>query len=400
MKSAWPEVRLDAIAEVRLGRQRSPKNHYGTHMRPYVRAANVGWQGLILDDVKSMNFTDAEMDTYRLRQGDLLLNEASGSQHEVGKPAIWNGELDECAFQNTLLRVRPRGADSRYLLHFFAAQAESGRFAAASRGVGIHHLGREALAAWEIPLPPIEEQRRIAAILDQADELRVKRRASLALLDSLTESIFLDMFGDPQTNPHGWPRLPLRELCVIPGEYGAAVASVANDSALPRYVRITDVTSTGELNRDQVSPGGSPDDWARFLLTDGDVLFARSGATVGKTYIHRPAASSRAHVFAGYLIRFRPDPSILDADYLFGFTRTTEYQAWVAARQRVVAQPNINATQYATELRVPVPPLTLQQDLARRVGILRSRQSEARRSESTLDALFASLQQRAFSGQV
>lgn len=60
-------------------------------MRPYVRAANVGWSGLKLDDVKEMNFTDAEMDTYRLMAGDLLLGEASGSATEVGKPAIWNG---------------------------------------------------------------------------------------------------------------------------------------------------------------------------------------------------------------------------------------------------------------------------------------------------------------------
>ncbi len=89
--SGWPVVRLDSVAQVRLGRQRSPKNHKGPQMRRYVRSANVGWDGLILDDVKTMNFTDEEMRTYGLAPGDILLNEASGSEREVGKPAIWKG---------------------------------------------------------------------------------------------------------------------------------------------------------------------------------------------------------------------------------------------------------------------------------------------------------------------
>lgn len=103
----WDVLPLTDVAVVRLGRQRSPKNHAGTHMRPYVRAANVGWSGLLLDDVKQMNFTDAEMDTYRMVSGDIVLSEASGSPGEVGKPALWSGEIEQCGFQNTLIRVRP-----------------------------------------------------------------------------------------------------------------------------------------------------------------------------------------------------------------------------------------------------------------------------------------------------
>ncbi len=163
----WPVLPLSALAEVRLGRQRSPKNHAGSQMRPYLRAANVGWNGLILDDVKEMNFTDDEMATYALRPGDLLLGEASGSPGEVGKPALWKGELAECAFQNTLLRVRSEIMEPGFLLHFFRHMALSGRFVEQSRGVGIHHLGRERLAKWPTPQPPMQEQRRIVAILEE-----------------------------------------------------------------------------------------------------------------------------------------------------------------------------------------------------------------------------------------
>ena len=79
-------------------------------MRPYVRAANVGWGGLLLDDVKLMNFTDAELAVYGLQAGDLLLNEASGSASEVGKPAIWTGEIVPCAFQNPASRSSEVGS--------------------------------------------------------------------------------------------------------------------------------------------------------------------------------------------------------------------------------------------------------------------------------------------------
>lgn len=135
-------------------------------MRPYLRAANVRWAGLSLEDVKTMNFTDDEMETYRLEPGDIVLSEASGSPGEVGKPAMWSGEIADCAFQNTLIRVRPREHEPKFLLHYFRYQAMVGRFVGHSRGVGIHHLGRARLATWPTPVPPLDEQRRIVDLLE------------------------------------------------------------------------------------------------------------------------------------------------------------------------------------------------------------------------------------------
>ncbi|MFI9646130.1 restriction endonuclease subunit S [Streptomyces sp. NPDC052040] len=163
----WVRVRLDEVAEVRLGRQRSPKNHSGTQMRPYLRAANVDWDGLKLDDVKEMNFTDDEVAVYGLKKGDIVLSEASGSASEVGKPAIWNDEIPNCCLQNTLIRVRSYGVDPQYLLHFLRSEAMRGAFVEHSRGVGIHHIGAARLAAWQVSVPPLEEQRRIVAALEE-----------------------------------------------------------------------------------------------------------------------------------------------------------------------------------------------------------------------------------------
>ena len=163
---SWTKVPLSKIAEVRLGRQRSPKRAVGPNMRPYMRAANVTWNGISLHDVKEMDFTPAEVETYALRPGDLLLSEASGTASEVGKPAIWNGQVPDCCFQNTLIRVRARESLVPFLhLHFYK-DALTGEFARAARGVGIHHLGAKTLSEWKVHLPPPEEQRRIVEVVD------------------------------------------------------------------------------------------------------------------------------------------------------------------------------------------------------------------------------------------
>ena len=99
----WKAVSIETVGEVILGRQRSPENHNGPHMRPYVRAANITWGGWDLSDVKKMNFDRRDFEKFRLQIGDVLINEGSGSAKEVGKPAIWNGEIEDCCFQNTLI---------------------------------------------------------------------------------------------------------------------------------------------------------------------------------------------------------------------------------------------------------------------------------------------------------
>ena len=169
-------TQLKDVAEVRLGRQRSPKNHNGDRMRPYLRAANVGWDELRLDDVKEMQFTAAEEATYRLEDGDILLTEASGSPAEVGKSVVYRGSPSDVCFQNTLLRVRCHAADPEFVQKYLLAEARAGRFMPESRGVGINHLGRARLASLMIALPSISAQidvvTRTSDLVANVDRLR------------------------------------------------------------------------------------------------------------------------------------------------------------------------------------------------------------------------------------
>jgi len=191
-------VALQSIAEVRLGRQRSPKNHSGDRMRPYLRAANVGWDELRLNHVKEMQFTEADERTYRLAPGDILLTEASGSPAEVGKSAIYQGEPTNVCFQNTLLRVRCHSADPEFVQKYLLAEARAGRFMPEARGVGINHLGRARLATLMVDVPPPDLQRAAVdscrELVDQVDRLKAvidnQRTRSSALRRSLLAAAF------------------------------------------------------------------------------------------------------------------------------------------------------------------------------------------------------------------
>lgn len=197
----WVTVPLQEVAEVRLGRQRSPDKATGEHMRPYMRAANVTWSGISVDDVKEMNFSPKEFPTYELRDGDILLSEASGSASEVGKPAVWRNEVDGCCFQNTLIRVRSRGPLPEYLHLHFLADARLGKFAAAGKGIGINHLGADRMSTWPTAIPPLNEQRRIVAKLEAFQARSRRAREALEavppLLEKLRQSILASAFrGD------------------------------------------------------------------------------------------------------------------------------------------------------------------------------------------------------------
>ncbi len=180
-------------------------------MCQYMRAANVTWNGLDLTDIKSMDFTPEEQDTYRLHKGDILLSEASGSVSEVGKPAIWREQIENCCFQNTLIRVRPEKVLSEYLhLHFYF-DAKMERFSNIARGVGIHHLGANGMTYWTIALPSVTEQQAIVAEVEArltvVDKLEETLAAALRQAEALRQSILRRAFAgklvpqDPSDEP-------------------------------------------------------------------------------------------------------------------------------------------------------------------------------------------------------
>ncbi|RZB35527.1 MAG: type I restriction enzyme, S subunit [Desulfobacteraceae bacterium Eth-SRB2] len=160
--------------------------------------------------------------------------------------------------------------------------------------------------------------------------------------------------------PEEWNCQHLHNLCTASGQYGACAPAIPYLNEAPRYIRITDITDNGNLlNINKVSI--PPDSAVKYFLSFGDFLFARTGATVGKTYLHDK--DSGQYAFAGYLIRFIPDENLLLGVFLKNYTQTDRYYYWVKTTLHAGAQPNINAAEYGS-LSVPVPPLPEQKKIA------------------------------------
>ena len=209
----WAIAMIGDVADVQLGRQRSPQYHVGDQMRPYLRAANVTWQGIRLEDVKEMNFDDSDFETYRLEPGDILLNEASGSPNEVGKPAIWCGEIEGCCFQNTLLKLRARTVDMGYLYWYCFFSALTGRFGEAGRGVNIRHLGKRGLLRFPIAVAPPTQQQRIAAAIEEHFSRLGAVEASIA--DAEAKCVALPSIAMSQLFSPEWPTRRLDSVAQV-----------------------------------------------------------------------------------------------------------------------------------------------------------------------------------------
>lgn len=181
LPAGWCWASVEQLGDVQLGRQRSPQNRSDKYPTKYIRAANITENGLALDDILDMDFSPTEKETYRLHPGDLVLSEASGSPDQVGKPAVWNGEIEDCCFQNTVIRLRPYQLSTSYTLtvlrHFYFNKL----FARTAAGVGINHLSAAKFSMMPFPLAPLAEQDEISRDAD-------RRLSILTATDALIET--------------------------------------------------------------------------------------------------------------------------------------------------------------------------------------------------------------------
>ncbi len=311
----------------------------------------------------------------------------------VGRTALL--EIEATTNQAVCFLVpNKRLALSRYV--WYALRASYAELLAKRVGGAQPNISQQIIKATQIPLPTLSEQSRIVELLDEADRLRRLRREADAKAARILPALFLKMFGDPATNPMGWPMKPLGGLADQRPEYGANASACPMTVDKPRYVRITDIRDDGSLSDKEVVSLDAAD-WHRYLLQEGDVLFARSGNTVGKTYIYR--SSDGLCSFAGYLIRFQFRSGTVDPWFIFGLTRTSYYRGWVESHKRVAGQPNINGQEYSS-LLVPEPPLPLQQKFGMLARNAESILVGAAGAAENLEVTFSTMLQQAFSGQL
>lgn len=283
--------------------------------------------------------------------------------------------------------------DQRYLWHWLGYAMPE--LKAKGRGATFLQVNRADIGSLEVPLPSLAEQRRIAAILDKADVLRAKRRKAIAKLDRLLQSVFLDMFGDPVTNPKSWPVTPIRDNCekvtvgivVKPASYYVesgvpAIRSLnigVNRIIAQNFVYFSEADNYGPLKKT--------------ILRAGDVIAVRSGQP-GKAAVV-PASLDGANAIDVLIARTKKDRML--PEFLARFLNSSAGRALVLAEQRGQVQKHLNVKQLS-EAEIPLPPIAMQNQFLQTAGSFEALLGKMRGGFDKSDALFASIQRRAFTG--
>ena len=273
-------------------------------------------------------------------------------------------------------------------LYFFLLSIKN-RVKNDSRGVAQNNINLTYLKNIEVPIVENSIQQEICNNLTKINQIITLRNQQLIELSNLVKSRFNEMFGDPVLNEMGWDKCRLKDISEEKLAYGSG-ASAIEFSGL-RYIRITDIDTCGNLKPEKKSPSQFDE---KYLLNTGDILFARSGATVGKTFLYSKKEHGPA-LYAGYLIRLIPNHSLVNPIFVYHFTNTKYYHDFIAKVQNAVAQPNINAKQYS-ELDFILPPLSLQNEFADFVAQVDKSQLAIQKSLEELETLKKSLMQEYF----
>ena len=380
MKAA---TRLDCVCEVIMG-QAPNGNAYNTEQRGWPLIAGAGDFGECYPKPKKFTTEASKLS----KPGDIIL----GIRATIGEKVLSDGVY---CLGRGVAGLRAKSAlNSRYLWHWLSHVNLI--LASKSKGATFKQVNRQDIGELEIALPPLPKQRNIAEVLDKAEELRNKRHAALHHLDTLSQAIFVDMFGDPVHNPKG---IRVVQLSDITTKITDGVHQKPNytEVGIP-FISVKDIT-TGVLKFDNCK-FVSIDDHKKFTkrckAERSDILYTKVGATYG-----RPALVDTDQEFSLYVsvCLIKPQRELVDPYFLNSALGNPAVKSQADRRIKGIGVPDLHLDQIKKFL-IPLPSLEGQREFARRIAAVEKLKTAHRASLAELDALFASLQHRAFRGEL
>jgi type I restriction enzyme S subunit len=361
-----------------------------------MRTSNVQ-DKLDLSDVFTLPDTFMRHKDQLLREGDMLMSTAN-SWNLVGK-TCWVPHLDYPATAGgfiSILRAKIDKAYPRYVYHWVRSPNTQVLLRNCARQTtNISNLSIDQACALPFPLPPLSEQKRIADILNKADELREKRKQSIAKLDELLQSVFLDMFGDPVTNPKGWDVKPLEQICkrVTDGTHQSPEWA---DNGVP-FLFVSNIVN-GEIVH-ETDKFITERCWkmltARCPIEVGDILYTTVGS-YGNAAIVR---CNQRFCFQRHIAHIKPDPQLVEPEYLLGLLQSTAVKHQVDGLVKGIAQKTLNL-KHLKDINVCLPKRALQQNYVHVRRIVEASLSVSEKHNNHLGSLSLSMQQRAFKGDL
>lgn len=334
--------------------------------------------------------SEHEIKKFQLQIGDILITKDSEDPFDIAVPALVKETEDKllCGYHLSMIRAINRKIDGAFLFWSLKDDSIVSQLFREATGVTRWAIASRHIKDSTIAFPPLPEQKAIADYLDKAcariDRIIAIKEEQLRKiegylntkitqfvtigLDSNAHTIETDCLWIPKIKD-GWEILPLKRLLAEKLKYGANESAEDENSEDPRYIRITDFGNDGKL-KDDTFKSLPPEVAEPYLLENGDVLFARSGATVGKTFIFKNY--SGAACFAGYLIKANTQRYKLLPEFLYYFTKSKAYEEWKNLIFTQATIQNIGADKYQY-LRMTAPKVDEQERIVEAIEFLKKK---------------------------
>ena len=377
------EVKIGSVCNLINGRAFKPSDWKNSGL-PIVRIQNLN------NSSAGFNYFDGEVrERFLIESGELLFS-WSGTPGTSFGAFFWQGGkavLNQHIFR---VLVDPSEVDSNYFR--YALNFRLDRIIAQSHGgVGLKHITKGKLEATTVPLPAFNEQRRIAAILDKADAVRRKRKEAIALTEDLLRSAFLEMFGDPVTNPKGWDVVKLEKIIDL-------VSGQVDPRELP-YAHMIHVggenieSDSGEI-RNCKTPAELSLISGKYLFQKGDILYSKI-----RPYLNKVSLPDFDGVCSADIYPIRVKNNYVDPLYITSILRSAGFLDYAEKHSTRTNIPKINR-KALLGFECPLPPLKFQKQFLVSANRILSIKENEKRGSDRADNLFNSLLQRAFRGDL
>jgi len=398
-KVEWKTVALGDLVEP--AKTWNPSRSPSDEVFDYIDLSAVDQDAKVITEAREVSCGEAPSRARQLvARRDVLVSTVRPNLNGVARvPDQLDGATASTGF--CVLRARESEFDGGYLFHWVKSPAFVADMVNKATGASYPAVSDRIIFDSRIPLPPLAEQRRIAEVLDRAEALRAKRRAALAQLDSLTQSLFLDLYRKSAASSRTVPLADVAEATrgsFVNGPFGSdLLTSELQDEGVP-VIYIRDIRD-GEYTR--VSKSCVTERKARDLavcsVRPGDVLVAKVGDPPGIAAVY--PEGEPLGVVTQDVIRIRISPDVAIPQFVAGYLNSS-IGMWKVAGITIEATRARFSLRDFKAMKVELPPIPLQREFARRVTAVEALKTAQRASLAELDALFATLQHRAFRGEL